>query len=116
MKTTNRISLDYDHKWLDLYSIGFSFIYLSLFHKWKQVTIYKSPSGKGWHVIFQLVNQISLKKQLEIRKMLGDCAYRLKYSKKDLKNGYNSDVLFTHKKVDGKWIKEEKVLDFKVSR
>ena len=77
-----------------------------------RIDVFRSPSGRGFHVIGHLREPISFKQQLDEREKLGDCKQRLRFSRRDLKRGFNPDVMFTHKKIDGEW-KEEELL-FKV--
>lgn len=70
---------------------------------WRKVEIIRSPSGHGFHVYIHLNKEIKYSTQFKYRKMLGDCPVRLMLSKRDLKKGFDPDVMFTHKKIKGEW-------------
>tara|TARA_Y100000310_G_C20669255_1_gene809344 strand:- start:624 stop:965 length:342 start_codon:yes stop_codon:yes gene_type:complete len=111
MSETNRITLDWDNISLrDAMQrlntvLGVARLNKDLYYS--HTECWNSPSGKGFHIIMHLKKWITYKTQLKFRKEWQDCTKRLKFSKRDLKKGYNPDVLFTHKKIKGKW-REEK--------
>lgn len=107
---SNRISLDFDG-WTSWLKVIYASVRLWLREDMTYMTLYRSPSGKGLHVVAFLSSRITLEQQIQIREELFDDPIRIIYSKQDLKKGMLSDVLFTHKKIKGKWKKEKKILE-----
>uniref|UniRef100_A0A6M3IEB5 DNA primase n=1 Tax=viral metagenome TaxID=1070528 RepID=A0A6M3IEB5_9ZZZZ len=112
IKYVGRISLDYD-SYTELPTAIRALLKLYFDRNVRRVGLYSSASGRGLHILATLNKPITVTEQLRIRQELGDCKDRVKFSKKDLKKGFNPDVLFTHKKVNGKWKKEQLIIQLK---
>jgi len=112
IKYVGRISLDYD-SYTELPTAIRALLKLYFDRNTRRVGLYSSASGRGLHIIAVLNKQITIEDQLRIRTELGDCKNRIKFSKKDKERGFNPDVLFTHKKVNGKWKKEQLIIQLK---
>lgn len=65
--------------------------------------VYLSSSGKGLHFEIYLKKPIDINKSFEIREILGDDKKRLAFSKADLLRGWDFDILFKYKKINGIW-------------
>lgn len=76
----------------------------------ERVVIYLSASGKGLHFEVYLNKPISIGESFTMRENLGDDPVRLMFSKADFARGWDFDILFTYKKIDGVW-KRRKFLD-----
>lgn len=116
-KTTDRITVDIDKEKYPILTFTRALIVLNKSRKirdWNRIEVFESASRKGYHIYIFLNHSIKYETQFKYRKMLGDCPVRLMLSKRDLKKGFNPDVMFTHKKIKGEW-KEERLI-FKVER
>lgn len=100
-RLTDRITIDLDDT--ELHHALMRALEAHFSHDAFQTSGYRSASGKGFHIIVQLRKGITFPQQFEYRRRLGDCPARLWLSKKDYERGFNPDVLFTNKKINGKW-------------
>lgn len=96
-----KIGLDIDNsinpeKTLNLIKQGYK-------RKVERVNVYSSASGKGLHFELYLKSPVSIGESFEIRENLGDDQKRLIFSRADYERGWDFDILFTHKKINGQW-------------
>lgn len=103
LKETNRLTIDFDKRNLREVRRIAKEIATNKQKRVKNVEIYRSSSGKGYHIIAYLKQNMTYSTQFRLRKKYQDCENRLKISKRDYKKGHNPDVMFTHKKINGTW-------------
>jgi len=65
--------------------------------------VYKSASGTGLHFELYLRRPVTIGESFKIRENLGDDPIRLMFSKADFYRGWDFDILFTYKKINGEW-------------
>jgi hypothetical protein len=74
--------------------------YLGLIERF---VVYESASGKGLHFELYLKRPVTIGESFTIRENLGDDPKRLMFSKADHARGWDFDILFTLKKINGEW-------------
>lgn len=99
---TERLSIDMDDCTI-IEAMQKAFQIKDNYQNVKIIHIIESSSRNGYHIIAELKHKITFEEQLKLREHYGDCYGRLKYSKEDLKYGFNPDVMFTAKKINGRW-------------
>lgn len=105
---TNRITLDYDFYKPRLVYVIFLFLRTLFFYA--DTRVYKSSSGRGFHIIIMLPFSIPYVLQFLFRFLFFDCKNRMRYSIRDYVNGFGCpDVLFTHKFRQGKICEVERL-------
>jgi len=99
------IDLDYvDEKDLIQWKTKTLFPFRKLFSNYD---IFRSSSGKGYHIELYLIEEISVTESFRLRKTLKDDLKRLKFSEEDYLRGWDFDILFTYKRVGGVWRKRK---------
>ena len=76
----------------------------------ERYVVYTSAGGNGLHFELYLRRPVNIRQSFDIRENLGDDAKRLTFSKADFHRGWDFDILFTYKKINGVW-KRRKYLD-----
>jgi len=102
---TNRVTVDIDEP--DTNKLEYIVNKAISILDYDRIEVFQSASGNGFHVYAYLNKNISYDKQFRYRKQLDDCKIRLMLSKKDLAKGFNPDVMFQYKKINGEWKKEK---------
>ena len=80
-------------------------------YKIKGWFFYQSASLEGRHLEVYFIMPIKVSEHFKLREMFRDDPARLKISKKDFTRNFNYDMMFTHKKINGKW-RERHLLSF----
>lgn len=69
--------------------------------------VYSSASGTGLHFEIYLKKPVSIGRSFDLREAWGDDPKRITFSKADFMRGWDFDILFTYKKINGEWKKRQ---------
>jgi len=99
MNPFDRIGIDLDYTVLSPELLACVYM---LSKKYGKVSVETSPSGWGHHVLIDPDRNYSDKTKLDIREELFDDEKRIKHSRRNLKRGWVTDIMFTAKCLEGR--------------